>query len=375
MHPDPKRTSSTRQGRPQRALVLAALLIALTLAPAPTAASPPAAPTAAAGDDFGGGPIKPPRDLTTEAERAAIQAEVERNIARLTAEGRLSMSSTQTVSFEWPLRAAANLTDYGYHGVSGFMDHNPATNALLDYMCGDRTYDLSAGYNHRGTDFFTYPFPWLKMDSSQVEIVAAAAGTLVFKRDGGYDRQCEMTGALSNAVVIQHADGTIAWYLHMKEGSVTTKPVGATIALGEYLGVVGSSGSSTGPHLHFEVRPASGDGSIDPFTGPCNAAPSLWAEQPPYYDAVPSALPGAGGTQFRGQLRAGGDRHLCHHLPRSARGADQHLSHPQTRWLGLPDVDPCQHARALLSLLLVVDEDARRRRVTTRRHVGVRGEL
>jgi len=93
MQPDQERKSSTTQGRLRRAPVLVALLIALSLAPAHTAASPPAELTAAAGDDFGGGPIDPPRDLTTEAERAAIQAEVERNIARLTAEGRLSMSS------------------------------------------------------------------------------------------------------------------------------------------------------------------------------------------------------------------------------------------------------------------------------------------
>jgi len=295
MQPNQTHKSRITQGRLRRALVLAALLVALSLAPTHTAASPAAAPPAAAGDDFGGGSIEPPRDLTTEAERAAIQAEVERNIARLTAEGRLSMSSAEvaqlaeTVSFEWPLRAAANLTDYGYHGVSGFMDHDPAPGALLDYTCGDRTYDLSSGYNHQGTDFFTYPFPWLKMDYSQVEIVAAAAGTLVFKRDGGYDRQCAMSGALSNAVVIRHADGSLSHYLHMKKGSVTTKPVGAAIAVGEYLGVVGSSGSSTGPHLHFEVRSASNE-VLDPFHGDCNVAPSLWAEQPPYYESAVIAV-------------------------------------------------------------------------------------
>ena len=297
MQPDQGRENSIRQGHLRRALVLTALLIALTLAPAHTAASPPAA----AGDDFGGGPIEPPRDLTTEAEVAAIQAEVTENIARLAAEGRLSVSSAETgrlaeaerfaesVTFEWPLRAAANLADYGYHAVSGFVDHNPATDALLDYTCGDRTYDLSSGYNHQGTDFFTYPFPWLKMDYSQVEIVAAAAGTLVFKRDGGYDRQCEMTGALSNAVVIRHADGSLSYYLHMKKLSVTAKAVGDTVAAGEYLGVVGSSGSSTGPHLHFEVRSASNE-VLDPFHGDCNAPPSLWAQQPPYYDSAVIAV-------------------------------------------------------------------------------------
>lgn len=234
--------------------------------------------------DFGGGPIEPPRDLTTEEEWAQIAAEVAANIAVIDAETPFVPQAAETVAFQWPLRAAVNLRDYGYHGVSGFMDHDPVIGVRLDYTCGARTYDMT-GYNHQGVDFFTYPFPWYKVDNRQVGVVAAAPGTLTFKRDGQYDRQCAMTGALSNAVVIRHADGTLAHYLHMKNGSVTTKAVGSTIAVGEYLGVVASSGSSTGPHLHFEVRDASNTTAIDPFHGECSPGPSLWAVQPPYYDS------------------------------------------------------------------------------------------
>ena len=240
-------------------------------------------------DDFGAGIIVPPMDLTTDEERALIDAEVAKNIARLTAEGNLPAAVQAEVRFSFPLRAAPNLHDYSFYGVSGFMDHNPNYNALLDYMCGDRTYDIS-GYNHSGVDFFTYPFPWYKMDNKEVEIIAAAAGTIVFKRDGQFDRRCALTsGALSNAIVLRHADGTMTHYLHMKNGSQTTKAVGASIAAGEYLGVVGSSGSSTGPHLHFEVRSTSND-AIDPYEGPCNARASMWESQPDYYDPAVIAV-------------------------------------------------------------------------------------
>ena len=170
-------------------------------------------------------PVPLPQDLTTEKERAEIEAEVAENIARFTAQGMLPAFASESVTFSWPLRAADSLTDYGYHGVSGFVDHDPDYNQLLDYMCGDRTYDLSSGYDHRGTDYFTYPFPWLKMDYEEVEIIAAADGTIVFKRDGQYDRQCGLSSANSNAVVLRHDDGTITWYLHMKEGSLTSKVV------------------------------------------------------------------------------------------------------------------------------------------------------
>ena len=72
------------------------------------------------------------------------------------------------------------------------------------------------------------------------------------------------------------------------------------MAQGEYLGVVGSSGNSTGPHLHFEVYDA-GSQLIEPWFGPCNNlnAESWWASQRPYYDsAVERVTTGAAAADF-----------------------------------------------------------------------------
>jgi murein DD-endopeptidase MepM/ murein hydrolase activator NlpD len=197
-----------------------------------------------------------------------------------------------TTLFAWPLEQSNGLNDFGFHGISNFVDQNTAyPNLVLDYNCGKRTYDLSSGYNHRGTDIFLWPFAWYKMEHEQVKVVAAAAGVIVYKSDGNFDKNCSFNSLDWNSVDIQHADGSIAWYGHMKNGSLTNKAVGESVEAGEYLGIVGSSGSSTAPHLHFEVYEAGGS-LIDPYAGDCNSlnTESWWLEQRPYYDSGLNAL-------------------------------------------------------------------------------------
>ncbi len=223
----------------------------------------------------------------TEEERQKIISENIKIITRLTAEGKIEAPKPLAVSFSWPLKEADNLNDYSYYGISNFVDHNPAfNNHLLDYNGGTRTYDLS-NYNHQGTDIFLWPFSWYKMDNSQVEIVAAADGVIIGKYDGNFDHNCAIGSGSWNAVYVRHADGSVAWYGHMKKNSLTTKNVGEAVVTGEYLGSVGSSGSSTGPHLHFEVYANEQQTIlIDPWFGPSNPSitSSWWQNQKPYFD-------------------------------------------------------------------------------------------
>jgi murein DD-endopeptidase MepM/ murein hydrolase activator NlpD len=73
-------------------------------------------------------------------------------------------------------------------------------------------------------------------------IEAAAAGTVVFAgRNKGY----------GNMVMIEHADGRRTLYAHAQKLFVEA---GETVAAGQAIAAVGSTGHSTGPHLHFEVR-------------------------------------------------------------------------------------------------------------------------
>lgn len=193
-------------------------------------------------------------------------------------------------AFIWPLVAAPHFYQPGVHAIGQYVDLNPASsgggnNTLLDYNCGTRTYDLEGGYDHQGIDIGTAPFGWNNMVNNNVYVRAAEGGIIVARADGNASWNCAFGMGSSNTIAIEHSDGSVAYYFHMKEGSVTSRQEGQLVRTGEYLGVVGSSGNSTGPHLHFEVQDEFGN-VIDPFqNGPCNrpsGVGSLWAGEEPY---------------------------------------------------------------------------------------------
>jgi len=230
------------------------------------------------------------RDHLTTEQRTAISQELAKNRRMLRDRGMLmtekALAEASAIQplFDWP--TAHTTTDPGYFGISGFVDHDDAfPDQLADYNCGTRTYDTDEGYNHKGMDVFSWPYPWLKMDNDEVHIIAAEPGVIIGKADGNFDRNCSSDNGDWNAVYVEHADGSVAWYGHMKKDSLTSKTIGESVLPGEYLGIMGSSGRSTGPHLHLEVYD-SGNGLIDPSSGSCNTlnVDSWWSSQRPYYE-------------------------------------------------------------------------------------------
>jgi murein DD-endopeptidase MepM/ murein hydrolase activator NlpD len=218
-------------------------------------------------------------DHISPEERASIWREIETHQKRLA-----FAKAGERPAFIWPVRVARGPIVQGGDRVGNFVDHDATfPGSRRDYSCGQRTYDTESGYNHRGTDITSWPDGWNMMAARQLEIVAAAPGTIVNKADGHFDQNCAFNSNPWNAVYVQHDDGSVAWYGHMKAGTVTSKPIGARVVAGELLGNVGSSGSSTAPHLHFEVYDANKQ-LVDPFAGSCNErnTESWWAHQPDY---------------------------------------------------------------------------------------------
>lgn len=102
----------------------------------------------------------------------------------------------------------------------------------------------SSGY-HTGVDFSA---------STGTTVRAVGAGTVV---SAGW------SGAYGNEVVIRHTDGRYSQYAHLSQLSVSS---GQSVTGGQTIGLSGSTGNSTGPHLHFEIRTGPSYGSdIDPL--------------------------------------------------------------------------------------------------------------
>ncbi|MFF4265558.1 M23 family metallopeptidase [Streptomyces virginiae] len=91
----------------------------------------------------------------------------------------------------------------------------------------------------------------------------AASGTSVHAVGLGTVVEAGWGGAYGNNVVIKHNDGTYTQYGHMTSLNVS---VGEQVTPGQQIGLSGSTGNSSGPHLHFEARTGSQYGSdIDPI--------------------------------------------------------------------------------------------------------------
>lgn len=87
---------------------------------------------------------------------------------------------------------------------------------------------------------------------SGTPIMASAAGEVVVAKSGGYN------GGYGSYVVIQHGNGSQTLYAHMSKVSTSG---GSFVEQGQVIGYVGSTGRSTGAHLHFEIR----NGIRNPF--------------------------------------------------------------------------------------------------------------
>lgn len=155
--------------------------------------------------------------------------------------------------------------------ITQYPDEDP-TSRWHDYTGGRRTSN-----KHTGTDI---ALSTIKAMNDGVSVVAAMDGTVVGIRDGMADINVKNTDLESvdgvecgNRVAINHGDGWLTDYCHLKKGSLTVKK-GDKVTANQKIGEVGLSGFTEMPHLHFQAMHYKD--VIDPFT----AEPLLYPATP-----------------------------------------------------------------------------------------------
>ena len=117
---------------------------------------------------------------------------------------------------------------------SGFLWPLPGSYNTLSSLYGNRTHPITKKPNkHTGID------------------VPAPSGTNIYAAKSGVVTTSTYNRSYGNYVVVSHSDGTSTLYAHMVKRNAT---VGKTVKQGAVIGYVGTTGSSTGNHLHYEVR-------------------------------------------------------------------------------------------------------------------------
>lgn len=151
-------------------------------------------------------------EIRRQEEEARKQAEAAGTTYKTTSLG--------DINFIWPCPSSSRIT-------SGFGGRSSPTEG--------------ASSNHKGIDIGA---------STGSDILAAAGGTVTIST---------YSSSAGNYIMISHGGGISTVYMHCSQRLVE---VGDTVSQGQVIAKVGSTGYSTGPHLHFEIR--SGGGNVDP---------------------------------------------------------------------------------------------------------------
>lgn len=177
------------------------------------------------------------RRAAEEAERARQEAEAK---AKAEAEARAKAEEEARAAASSATQAGASESG-GYSGSAGAsVDSgygtfaNPCPGASTSSGWGWRDFDNSF---HKGTDMAA---------PMGTPVYAAESGTVIYAtNDGGYN------GGAGNWVVIAHGNGLVTKYMH---NSAVYVMAGQSVERGQNIAAVGSTGQSSGPHLHFQVE-------------------------------------------------------------------------------------------------------------------------
>ncbi len=170
------------------------------------------------------------RSEAVQSQKAQLVVEHKANAKRLRALAEQEEAESSRIAAELAARG-------GGSGVyAGTMSWPVPSSRRVTSQFGYRTHPIFGDRRlHTGIDIGA---------SSGAAIVAAGDGEVIY---AGY------RGGYGNTVMIDHGNGVISLYAHQISGGIAVR-TGQKVSRGQRIGAVGSTGNSTGPHLHFEVR-------------------------------------------------------------------------------------------------------------------------
>ncbi|MFF2912192.1 murein hydrolase activator EnvC family protein [Paenibacillus sp. NPDC057934] len=168
-----------------------------------------------------------------EKEKDKIKAE---EAARKAAAAKAEAARREAEAKKKAAKAAASSSSIAYAGGDGPL-LRPVGGARISSPYGYRTHPVTGevGKLHTGTDF------------------AVSQGTSIHAADSGTVLVAEWWNGYGNCVIIDHGGGMWTLYGHIRDGGIKVK-AGDHVSRGQVIAESGSTGRSTGPHLHFEVR-------------------------------------------------------------------------------------------------------------------------
>ncbi|MCQ4088765.1 M23 family metallopeptidase [Saccharibacillus sp. JS10] len=138
-------------------------------------------------------------------------------------------------------------TDYSYKEDTSDSSSGSTPSSSGAMLTPVNNYRMSSGFGTR-----VHPITGKVKKHTGVDM-AAPQGTDIHAAEGGVVTVAQWWNGYGNTVIVDHGNGVWTLYGHIREGGIVVSP-GQTVARGQKIAEVGSTGNSTGPHLHFEVR-------------------------------------------------------------------------------------------------------------------------
>lgn len=118
------------------------------------------------------------------------------------------------------------------------------------------TQGQDGSWSHQGNLYYALDFA--VAGCAGTHVLAAGDGSVTYTHEACSCDNCDCNQGWGNAIVVDHGNGDYSKYTHLQYNSIPGLSVGSQVCRGDHLGNFGSTGWSTGPHLHLQFQDGPG---------------------------------------------------------------------------------------------------------------------